>query len=336
MKSYVNLLRVCVLLSALALPCGAQETKPFTLQFNLDLRARLASTGDSKATAYQNSVALSWRLAPGLHFRYEGGQMNAPMLTGFGARFNHIITQEAALEKEWGAGNRAQLGIVRLPFGLYDSRETYASGLIDYPLLRGDYALQSVNWGVPGIRIGGSNKNFQAEMAVFGGQSAGMWNNLNNTQGVAGRLQFYHKDLILGVSHWNGSQSTSFASGGPQDTHITGMDIRYTRPHLLLRGELLTGTLAGEKATGWYLDAYYHLPKYQKWTLVTRAEAFQPENDRRWSKQLTFGVRYTLDSNWILAMNWRRNNGLNYRPGWTPPTSRSGEFFFQVYRKLNF
>lgn len=325
-------------LSLLAVPhtvARAQELKPYSLQFNTDLRARIGSTGASKATAYDNAVGLGLRLAPGWQFRYTGGQQNANGLTGYGGIFNKFVTQEAALERQWASGLRMELGIVRLPFGLYDNREMYAAGIIDYPLLRGDYALQSVNWGVPGIRIGGGSPRLQGELAVFGGQSAGMWNNLNNTRGVAGRIQVYQGNLILGVSHWNGSQSVSRRNPGERGTQVTGLDMRYTLPHLLLRGEYLAGNLGGERADGWYLDFYYHLPKYEKFTFVGRVEEFRPKSNSGIGKQWTLGLRYTLNSDWILALNWRRNNGIPYSGTWTPPTTRSGDLFFQVYHKFN-
>ncbi len=64
--------------------------------------------------------------------------------------------QQASVEKEWGGtAGRAQAGLVRLPFGIHDTRETYASGLIDYPLARGDYFYHSLDWGAPGVAWSG-------------------------------------------------------------------------------------------------------------------------------------------------------------------------------------
>ena len=64
-------------------------------------------------------------------------------------------------------GGRVQAGLVRLPFGIYDPRETYASGLIDYPMPRGDYYYHSVDWGAPGVAWSGGPAHLQIEAAGF-------------------------------------------------------------------------------------------------------------------------------------------------------------------------
>jgi hypothetical protein len=315
----------------------AQDERPTQVQINLDMRSRLASEGASHSALYSSGVVLKSRLAPGLEFTYDGGQSNARILTGNGGRFNRFITQEAVIDREWGA-NHLQMGIVRLPFGLYNNEETYASGLIDYPLARVDYALNAVNWGAPGVRWSGGTPTFQVEAAGFGGQGAGVWGNLNNVAGGTVRMQTYFKGIILGVSRWDGTQSANLTPGeaGAQPTHFSGVDLRLTRPHLLLRGEYLFGVLGNEQMHGWYLDAYYHLPKYYRWTLVSRVEGFQAESNVATTKQLTLGFRYTLDRNWIFAFNVRKNTGIPYRPTWTPSTLQGADVFFQVYRKLSF
>ncbi len=150
------------------------------------------------------------------------------------------------------------------------------------------------------------------------------------------RLQAYTNGVVMGISRWDGTQSSSFTVAGRQGMRLTGLDVRYTRPHLLLRGEYLFGQEAGETMRGWYLDAYYHLPKYAKWTLAARIEELKPASNLPNLRQLTLGMRYTLDKHWILAANWRRNQGGGYSPAWTPLTDSGGDFFFQIYRKSNF
>ena len=314
----------------------AQDIRPVTFDLNTDFRSRIASSGTSRANLYNNQVGIHAKMGAGLRFNYTGAQINAPNLTGMGARWNRFITQDATLEKEWKS-QRLQGGIVRIPFGLSDHRETYISGLIDYPLTRGDYALSSVDWGVPGVRWTGGSPNLQIDGAVFGGQASGLWNNLNNVQGAAVRAQTYTHGVVMGLSYWNGSQSTSFSRNGPQNTQMTGLDLRYTRPHLLIRGEYMLGRLAGDTMRGWYLDMYYHLPKFEKWTLTARLEQLKPSSDDPTAHQITLGVRYTLDKSWILAVNWRHNNGsVGYSPTWTPAAVHGGDVFFQLYRKTSF
>ncbi len=332
-----RIINVLLLLHAVLI-CGsaihADESKTVNLGLDLDLRSHITSTNSPRAGLYQSTFHAGVKLNDGLHFNFALGQNDAYLING-GNKVNHEIVQEAALDKQWKSGERLQMGIVRLPFGLYDNREMYASGLIDYPLIRGDYALQSINWGVPGVRFGGGSSKIQGEAVVFGGQSSGIWNNLNNTRGVDGRVQLYRGNLILGLNHWSGSESSSLTASGEQATHLSGIDARYTLPHLLIRGEFMNGKLAGENVNGWYLDAFYHLPKYAKITLAARIEEFKPARDAAMSKQITFGARYNLTSEWIAAINIRRNNGNNY-PGWTPASGKGGDLYFQLYRKLRF
>ena len=73
---------------------------------------------------------------------------------------------------------------------------------------------------------------------------------------------------------------------------MTGLDLRYTKTQLLLRGEYLFGTLAGDHMRGWYLDAYYRLPQHEHWSLVARIERLKPGEDDPESRQFTLGVRY--------------------------------------------
>jgi hypothetical protein len=301
--------------------CHAQSPERVSLELDFDVRTRIAAVGASRTALYNGAFRFRAGLAPGLHAEVYGAHQDG----GF-------LAQQATLEKDWGA-QRLQLGLVRIPFGIYDHRETYASGLIDYPLLRGDYGYYSLDWGVPGAQWAGGNARFQVEAAGFGGKASGVWSNQSNVGGGALRVQTYARDLILGASRWDGYMD--IRSSKP--VHINGLDLRYTRPHLLLRGEYLFGDLGGNQMHGWYLDVYYHLPKYEKLTLVARIEQFRPEADEPLSKQITLGVRYVADSNWTFAVNWRRNNAASsYAYSWTPYAGRGGDIFLQVYRKLRF
>ena len=71
------------------------------------------------------------------------------------------------MEKEL-SGQRLRAGIVQIPFGISDTRETYASGIIDYPMARGDYGYNSVDWGAPGVSWLGGSPNLQIEAAEIG------------------------------------------------------------------------------------------------------------------------------------------------------------------------
>lgn len=338
---------ITVLLLQVA-PVSAQSEKPFftpSLEFEYDLRSRLAAGGKDHTGLYSGSIHLKTDLPSNLTLDLNAVRKDK-YLMGRGCDF--LLLSKATLEKAWGT-QRLQGGVIRLPFGIYDYRETYASGLIDYPLPRVDYALNAVDWGVPGATWTGGSPKLQWEVAGFEGNGIGVWGNRTTVGGGSVRAQTYVDGLILGASHWNGyfdlptkmAPNTVVGPGSPPLTRtgvrLNGIDARYTLPHLTLRGEYLFGVLGGRQMHGFYLDTYYHLPKYQKWTLVTRIEALRPGTGMAYGKQLTLGARYTLSPEWILSVNWRKNNTGSAYPGtWTPASGTGGNFLFQVYRKQQF
>lgn len=304
--------------------CRAQIERP-SVELNTDIRSRVAGVGKSGTGLYDASARLTAALAPGLRLNIYGNR-----------RYGNLLPQQATLEKQWGL-QRLQAGIVRIPFGIYDTRETYASGLIDYPLPRSDYAYNSVDWGAPGVAWSGGSATAQVEAAYFNGRATGLWGNANPVGGIALRAQTYIKGLILGVSRWDGFSVTELGKPQRQDIHETGLDWRFTRPHLLVRGEFLFGSFGDDHTTGSYVDVYYHLPKFAKWTLVGRVETLKPGGDDPTGHQLTLGARYAATPQWIFSLNWRKNNGENfYKPSWTPVAGRSGDWLFQAYHKLHF
>ena len=310
-------------------PVRAQSSAPAINEIDLDFRTRY----DSYSATGSRLAALTLRnetpLAPGVRFRVYAAH-----------RYGLDAAQEAVVEKDWGGtAGRVDAGLVRVPFGIYDPRETYASGLIDYPMTRGDYAYHSVDWGAPGVFWSGGPANLQIEAAGFGGKGTGIWDNASEVSGGAVRAQTSLSSdrlgsAILGLSRWDGTLHDKNTSLVSRPVHMTGLDLRYTRNELLLRGEYLFGTLAGSQDRGWYLDTYYRLPRQQRWTLVARVEALKPDDRFAESRQLTLGVRAVLSPDWTLAANWRTNNGHSYGPNWTLSAPGRGDIFLQAFRRV--
>lgn len=302
----------------------AQQAVSSINELDLDLRGRIAASGASGTKLYTTALRTSIMVAPGVHIQLYGTH-----------RYGLYGVQQASVEKEWGGtAGTAAAGIVRLPFGIYDLRETYASGLIDYPLARGDYAYHSVDWGVPGAAWSGGPPNMQVEAAAFSGRGTGIWDNQGRIRGAAARAQTYAGTAIFGFSRWDGAVQEFPSAHGTQPVHLNGLDLRYTKTQLLVRGEYLFGTLAGDQMTGWYLDAYYRLPQSQKWSLVGRLERLKPGSDDPEGRQVTLGVRYVAARDWTLAMNWRRNNGPAYGKYWTPSAFGGGDVLLQAYHRI--
>ena len=315
-----------IVLMLLGTPAFAHaQTPTSTNELDFDLRGRLASSGASGTKLYTSALRTSMILAPGVRVQLYGTH-----------RYGLSGVQQASIEREWGGtAGTASAGVVRLPFGIYDPRETYASGLIDYPLARGDYAYHSVDWGVPGIAWTGGPSNFQIEVAGFSGRGTGIWDNTSRIRGGAARVQAYTGNAILGCSRWDGAVQEFPKAPGTQPVHLNGLDLRYTKTQLLVRGEYLFGTLAGDQMKGWYLDGYYRLPQHEKWSLVGRLERLKPGVDYPEARQLTLGVRYVAAQDWTLALNWRHNNGPAYGQYWTPAAVGRGDVYLQAYHRIS-
>lgn len=317
--------RVFLLLALLGLQAAAHAQAVSSInELDLDLRGRIAAVGASGTKLYTAALRTNTTIAPGVHIQLHGTH-----------RYGLSGVQQASVEKEWGGmAGTAAAGVVRLPFGIYDPRETYASGLIDYPLARGDYAYHSVDWGVPGIAWTGGPPNVQVEAAGFSGRGTGIWDNHGRIRGVAARAQTYAGTAIFGFSRWDGAVQNSPTSLQMQPVHLNGLDLRYTKTQLLVRGEYLFGTLDGDQMTGWYLDAYYRLPQHEQWSLVGRLERLKPGSDYAEGRQVTLGVRYVAARDWTLAVNWRRNNGPAYGKYWTPAALNGGDVYLQAYHRI--
>src|SRR5262245_50146011 len=133
-----NLRTLCafvICLMSVASICRAQSTERISLEIDTDWRTRLPAIGRSRTALHTGSFDFKAELAPSLHAEVYGAN-----------KYTDFLVQRAVVEKDWGA-QRLQLGVIRIPFGIYDYRETYASGLIDYPIPRVDYGLNSVDWG---------------------------------------------------------------------------------------------------------------------------------------------------------------------------------------------
>lgn len=321
MKIFALIITLVVISS---LPVWAQGPS-ISGEVDLDLRNRTPSTGHSYPEIYSAGVRVDATLNSTLRATVEAER-----------KYNLNLVQEAAVETD-AAGGRLRGGLIRVPFGIYDRRETYASGLINYPIVRSDYEYNAVDWGAPGVVWIGGGPKLQVEAAGFDGVSSGDWNNRDYTGGGAARLQTYSGDLILGVSRWDGYLSPNDQFSQREVVQMTGIDWRYTRPQLILRGEYMNGLEGGDRMHGWYVDAYYRLPHLGKWTAVGRIEEFKPSDDASNGRQITAGLRYIAAPGLNVSLNWTCNNGRDfYRHAWTYRTRHDGDWYLQVYRTIEF
>ncbi len=293
-------------------------------EFQLDMRNRLGFDYPYQRWDYPHTAAL----------RLEASAKDQTHM-GILVQRKYFATRivEAQVERPLSSTFTLRAGLQRLPFGIYDWQETYRSGLIDYAMPRVDYGATGMEQSVTGLGGTIRQDRLQAEGVAFSGKGTTVWNTYTPYRGGAGRVQlFLPTDTILGLSHCSESQAKF--GGGEQQVRMSGVDLRYTRPYLVLRGEVLQGTIAGLRYAGAYLDGFYRLPGLPAWTITARGERLRPTPSSPSTHQATLGVRWTIDSQWTTTVNWRGNDiGTKYLGSWVPQSGKHGDVLVQIYHR---
>src|SRR5207253_2379407 len=117
------------------------------------------------------------------------------------------------------------------------------------------------------------------------------------------RVQHFAGPLILGLS----AMREHIPNVDPEyrgTGYFYGLDFRYSRPTLILRGELVGGHVPGGSPEGFYLDLLYHPGSLGRVTFVGRTEAVhgQPQDVRTYYQQ-TIGVQCQLLRATTVAVN---------------------------------
>ncbi|MBB6051921.1 hypothetical protein [Armatimonas rosea] len=199
---------------------------------------------------------------------------------------------------------------------------------------RTDYGDSGVEQSVLGVGATVRHKRLLAEGVGFTGNGVTVWNDFTPRRGAGGRVQlFLPPDALVGLSHL--SQSQVKFGGGERWVQLSGLDLRYARPYLVLRGEVIQGTLGGKRYEGAYLDSFYRLPGVPAWTVTARTETLKPSPSAPRIGQVTLGARWTITPEWSASLNWRRNDLTRTRtyPGtWVTPSGKHGTVLVQLYR----
>jgi hypothetical protein len=204
---------------------------------------------------------------------------------------------------EWaGRGQQARLGRFQVPFGIYNRSELYYVGLVYDPLIRyypyqGPHLGGSAN-GLGYVRTLGA---WQVEAALFGRGSDVGAVVPNGGQGAM-RIQRFTGSLIVGLSAYR--DRVPPGAEYPGEAHFLGLDFRYSRPSLILRGELVAGTVPRGSPKGFYLDALYHPVALNRVTFVGRIEAVrgQPDTGGLYQRQ-TIGLKWEATRGVAVALN---------------------------------
>ena len=207
---------------------------------------------------------------------------------------------EACLSLESGL-HILRLGRMHTAFGFSDWSEEYYNGFNHLPLVR----------TAPLIDGLGLTRDDSGAEITFGGphvqvQAAVVDTNLDTYQfapkhfdASTARLQVAMGSIIVGLdSLWRFNEGEG----------IAGLDIRWTIPHLIVRGEFMGGIADEDRASGFYVDATYRLPRFERTQLVGRYERLYCTDQGDFVLQ-TLGLRQVVGPNLTLNVNYGWGSG---------------------------
>jgi hypothetical protein len=227
-----------------------------------------------------------------------------------GARAMEVYGEKILQPGRYLAAVRA--GRYRTPFGIYNASDHAYTGFLRAPLIRyDDY-------------FGLSNMFLEAGVDVVIGiphlsveASAGVPNDASDHGRRGGldkvvRVQGYHGDWVVGVSHINTLplESLAFAQGR---TTFTGVDVRWMRNGIQLRGEWMAGAPFDRARTrGGYLDVIVHRPAMGSVTAVARVEMLDYLAGHRssFSRRVTTGARVRISKAVTAHVNLLRDHDV--------------------------
>jgi hypothetical protein len=201
----------------------------------------------------------------------------------------------------WGV----KTGRYRTPFGLYGRGDHAYTGFLRAPLIRyGGYWALSNNFLETGASVVAGTPR------VFGEISLGIpqdEDDLHRKRGLnrVGRVQAAVGDVIVGASyiHTQPFEEQVWAQG---DTEFAGVDARWMRGGVQLRGEWINGhPFAGTRTFGGYADVMVHRPFMGPVTAVVRAERLDYEAGpfSSFPRRYTAGTKVRLSSLLVAHVN---------------------------------
>jgi hypothetical protein len=275
MSSLMKTLRPAVAVAGMvATAAGAQAQ---SMAAEVDVTTGYSSEANVKAVAAQ--IRLFGEAKSGLRFNIEStwARRSVSATDAFGAAYpygDRVQLSEAYAERtiQRGAGLvGVRLGQYRTPFGI-SGRSDYAyGGFLRAPLMRYEgYWSVTNNFLERGINVVAGTPRLSVEASLGVPGDLGVMQRRTGLDRVV-RVQGYVQNLVLGVSHINSEPNApSWAKGRMA---FTGVDARWTRSGVQLRGEWIVGRPWEATTTdAWYLDAIVHRPFMGPVTGVFRSE----------------------------------------------------------------
>ena len=214
-----------------------------------------------------------------------------------------IYAEKTATSRRFLWGTR--LGRFRAPFGLANRSDHAYTGFLRAPLIRyGGYWALSNNFLETGASVVAGTPRLWGEISLSIPQDEG---DLHRARGFdrVGRVQATVGDVIVGASyiHTLPFKEQTWASG---DTEFAGVDARWMRGGVQLRGEFINGhPFAGTSTFGGYADVMVHRQFMGPFTAVLRAERLDYEAGPRSSypRRYTAGSKVRLSSLLVAHVN---------------------------------
>jgi hypothetical protein len=203
---------------------------------------------------------------------------------------------------EWGPETSVgRWGRFQAPFGIHNRSELYYVGLVYDPLIK-NYPLGGPHLFDPasGFEYVGSRGAWQLEGALFSHRGPG--GVLPSGDEGAMRVQWLAGPLILGTSLFR-ERPLPGEAGKRGDSKFLGLDWRLSRPAWIVRGELVTGRVAGASPGGFYLDLLYHPVSLPRITFFGRVEAVYGQQGAESSQRQTVGLKWEFYRETAIALD---------------------------------
>jgi hypothetical protein len=308
-----------LLIAAMALLVSSAATAAPTSE--LEVSAGYSTEGVSAVAAQLRAFG---DLRPGLRFfaeaasaGYTGAESDA-----FAAAYTYDKSwqvTESYLEKQLASGKTisgVRLGRYRTPFGISGRGDYAYTGFLRAPLVRyGDDHTLSNYWTEGGVDYFIGTPRLQME-ASLGTPQEGRQSRRGGLDTLI-RLQGYRGALIAGVSYLR-TQPYRTGYGIHGTAHYTGVDGRWLRDGVQIRGEWIGGTpFHGASMHGWYVDAMLHKPVLGSATPLLRYERYHysTPGERDSMSRWTTGVRVRLTRTLSGSVNVLQQHGLSGGPG---------------------
>jgi hypothetical protein len=310
--------RRIVAIACAALTAGTAAASAQTLQTDVSITAG-ASTEEVGAGSTQARV---FGEAYGLRVYAEGAwaTVSGPKSDAFGSAYPYDTRphlMEMYAEKMFG-GERfigsIRGGRFRTPFGIHATSDHAYVGFLRAPLIRyaGNHALSNT-FLEAGANVMAGTPWLQAEATVGMPSDEGAIDRRRGVDSIV-RVQGYTGALVAGISHIRTRpyQSPQFARSR---TVFTGLDFRWMRGGVQLRGEWLAGRpFDGTYTKGGYLDAFVHVRAMGPVTAVARLETldYAAGKHSRDERRATIGARVRVGNGVAAHVNLMHHPGGHY------------------------